>query len=103
MTNTWNANPYYDPEACGLKMVDSFELRDESYEFDLVAVWKDEHNQLYWAMDSGCSCPTPFENFHSIESLDKLNNWNYFEETVRGKAVCDPDNFLREIKLAMGR
>ena len=31
-----------------------------AYEFDIFAVWTDGR-ALYWAADSGCSCPTPFD------------------------------------------
>lgn len=61
------SNVYYDPEAFGLTMVDSLDIAG-SYEFDIFAVWTDG-KRLYWASDTGCSCPTPFENFHSTADL----------------------------------
>lgn len=56
-------NIYYSPEAYGLEVVASFELREESWEFDMLVVWRDpETGHLYYAEDSGCSCPCPFED-----------------------------------------
>ena len=60
-------NPYYSPEKCGLKVIDSIE-GDLSYEFDMVVVWQDlKSKKYYWGSDSGCSCPTPFEDIPEAE------------------------------------
>jgi hypothetical protein len=93
-------NIYYSPEAHGLTLVAEVDFAD-SYDFDKTVVWKDVDGQLYWAQDSGCSCPSPFENFESVASLDRLTreNWNYFEQSVRGRYSfgSDGDRFLREV------
>lgn len=67
------SNVYYDPADFGLTTVGEVEWTDESYEFDLTVVWKDVDGNLYWADDSGCSCPSPFEDFSTIDQLDKGN------------------------------
>lgn len=57
-------NVYYDPQKFGLSVVDSLDEPDLSYEYNTLVVWKhDQSNRLYWAQDSGCSCPTPFESY----------------------------------------
>lgn len=67
-------NIYYDPEKFGLVIVDVIELTDEQYQFDTLVIWRElETEKLYWARDSGCSCPTPFENYHGIEDLTPFN------------------------------
>lgn len=97
------ALPYYsyEPSEDGLTLVDTFEREGESWQFDLVGVWKDEQGAFYWAMDSGCSCPTPFEG-HDKKSLDRLTldpaSWKYFEETVSSGCRLDPTDFLDQIK-----
>ena len=55
-------NIYYNPERFGLKIVDAVEYGSGCYEFDLLVVWEDEAGQLYYAEDTGCSCPMEFEN-----------------------------------------
>ena len=56
MTN----NVYYNPEKFGLTIVVHADA-GESYAFDDFIVWKDANDRYYWAEDSGCSCPIPFE------------------------------------------
>lgn len=53
--------PYHDPAKFGLAMVGSIDFRD-AYEFDIVAVFRDQQGRLGYLIDSGCSCPMPFED-----------------------------------------
>lgn len=52
--------PYHDPAKFGLTMVGSIDFRD-AYEFDIVAVFRDQQGRLGYLIDSGCSCPMPFD------------------------------------------
>lgn len=64
------ANPYYDPDKCGLKKVAELDFSSGCYEFDITAVWTyGDEKKFYWADDSGCSCPSPFEDVNSFEQL----------------------------------
>lgn len=48
-----------------LLFVDDFERSDESYQFDITRVMFDVERRAYRVgRDSGCSCPTPFEDFN---------------------------------------
>lgn len=70
----WNANPYYSPEKCGLKIVHSYDRTNQSYEFDLVVLWMDlETGKYYVGEDSGCSCPIPFEDFHCLADMKEVD------------------------------
>ena len=61
---------YYHPEKIGLDLIGDVEWSDEPYEFDMTAVWQDPTTRgIYYADDSGCSCPSPFENFHTRDDL----------------------------------
>ena len=62
---------YYSHDIFGLEKVGEAYEADLSYEFNLFCVWKDASGQLYWAHDSGCSCPSPFEDYTSVAMLDK--------------------------------
>jgi len=55
-------NIYYDPKAFGLSIFGEIEYSSGAYEFDTLVIWEDERGGLWWAHDSGCSCPTPFED-----------------------------------------
>jgi hypothetical protein len=61
-------NVYYDPEKFGLKTVGEVEMSSGSYEFDLIVVWQDSTGRYLWGLDSGCSCPAPFEG-HGVNDL----------------------------------
>jgi hypothetical protein len=66
----YKTNAYYHPEALGLEIIAEIDYSDGSYQFDQRIVWRHkETGKLYTARDSGCSCPTPFENYDTIESL----------------------------------
>jgi hypothetical protein len=93
-------NPYYNPEKFGLEII--AELNPHlSYEFDIVVVWKDKEGNLFWAGDAGCSCPTPFERYTSIETLDKFN-YNEIESYVKasmyGASDSEKRDFLAKVR-----
>lgn len=56
------SNVYYHPESVGLYIVMENDIAG-SYEFDMCVLWKHlATGRLFYAFDSGCSCPSPFEN-----------------------------------------
>ena len=67
----FKANPYYYPEKSGLTIVGYLQDPQASYSFTDVVIWQYE-GKLYGASDSGCSCPTPFEDFHSLSDLTPI-------------------------------
>lgn len=63
---------YNDPGDLGLELVGEVDYSDGDYNFDLVAVWRDpKTGDWFYAEDSGCSCPSPFEDYTTRESLMK--------------------------------
>jgi hypothetical protein len=76
-------NIYYYPEKSGLEIVGVVEVGGD-YEFDTFVVWKNQDNNIYWSTDSGCSCPTPFED-HDLEDIVLLteDNFKEFSEQLR--------------------
>lgn len=95
-------NVYYSPEKFGLTLVDEIELSSGDYEFDIVAVWKDSSGKLYTARSSGCSCPTPFEEFDSIEDLEIVDLASLESEVNNSyyRKPSDPEvkDFLRRVR-----
>ena len=61
---------YHNPEKFGLRVVAEIEYSDNCYQFDTRVVWEDEIGTRYTARDSGCSCPSPFEDYTSLVDLD---------------------------------
>lgn len=67
-------NIYYYPEKCGLEVVGELEYSSGNYEFDTRVVWfHAASGRLLTARDSGCSCPTPFEEC-TIESVEDISS-----------------------------
>lgn len=78
------SNIYYNPEHFGLEIVAEIEYSSGSYEFDTRVVWKQKSSRkCFTARDSGCSCPTPFEDYHmgNIEPL----NFQALRQEVNGE------------------
>lgn len=67
-------NIYYSPEKYGLTSVKDVEWRDEGYEFCLTALWKSQEGRFFVASDSGCSCPSPFEDYSSVDQLAEVKS-----------------------------
>ena len=90
---------YYSPEDFNLTIVDMVE-KEPDYDFDMIVVWSDAENNLYWATDAGCSCPVPFENHTTISSLDRLTKegWDSFESYVNECSFPGTEAFLRTIE-----
>lgn len=85
-------NIYYTLEKWDLEIVAILDRENCSYEFDMFVVWKDKKNRLYYASDSGCSCPSPFENTGladlvqatKSEVLAAADEWNkYYDNTTK--------------------
>ena len=83
-------NVYFKPETYGLSPLADMDWHDESYEFDMTAAWTDVEGNLYWAHDSGCSCPLPFEDFYSVDQLKTGTLQELFAELDKNLASYTP-------------
>lgn len=91
-------NPYYEPEEMGLEIVSQLDEQNLDYEFNTLCLWKEiSTGNLYWAHSSGCSCPTPFEEYDTIASLTPLTlqTRDLFDRAVRDfpASPCDRQEF----------
>lgn len=97
------ADVYYQPEKFGLVPVAELELSEPDYSFDLVMVWEHtETGQLYVGYDSGCSCPSPFEDYTSLDKLDLLDYDSLVEGVARAPDQNAMADFLQKVREAMG-
>lgn len=65
--------PYYSPEALSLEILCSKDIAGD-YEFDMCVMWKHgPSGRLFYAFDSGCSCPTPYEGVWFNEEGGKIS------------------------------
>jgi len=108
---SYEKNAFYHPEALGLEVVAELEFSDMNYCFDTRVVWKNKEGVLYTARDAGCSCPTPFEDYTSVESLERAriedleSEIKYEKESSwRGNPSFDGDSqrFLEAVKATLG-
>jgi hypothetical protein len=83
---------YYNPEHFNIEIVVSHNKK-ESYGFDMFVGWRSlkDPSLYYWATDSGCSCPSPFENYTSLDQAASgtahelaaaLQKWNGAYDSV---------------------
>lgn len=64
------SNVYYDPQDFDLNVEGSFDWAEPDWSFDMLVVWSDERGQYWVGQDSGCSCPSPFEDVTDVNELD---------------------------------
>lgn len=90
----FNENPYYSPDKCGLEIFESIDTAD-SYEFNMFVIWKkiDDHT-LWWSTDSGCSCPTPFENCTTLNPIT-IGNFRSFDDSLKNHDRISNDDYMR--------
>ncbi|MER5501359.1 hypothetical protein ABT096_29720 [Streptomyces sp. NPDC002561] len=74
---------YGTPEKFGLTPVGELSA-DLYYEFSILAVWqRTEDGVLFWETDSGCSCPSPFEDMTSVNELRRVDDVAKFVREAR--------------------
>lgn len=109
---SWDDNVYYSPEKFGLTRIGEADLREPDYSFDLIAAWKGDEG-FYLGTDSGCSCPSPFENYHGKDDLTGPLTAEQAVEEARSiyatnsvdyytKQPYDPDGFEEFIRKIEG-
>lgn len=63
---------YSDPEDFGLKMIGEVDFSSGCYCFDYTVVWQRvSDGRFVYGDDSGCSCPSPFED-QGVQNLTVL-------------------------------
>jgi hypothetical protein len=103
-------NIYYNPEGYGLEVVGVIERSDGDYQFDMVAVWRESRGRYWIGQDSGCSCPSPFEDIYDINQLDGPHNkaglrkrLDYIRENESDYCYLSTAEFKREISEILSR
>ena len=85
---------YYQPEKFGLRIVGELNDPEACYSFDDFVLWKhEETGKFYWAVDSGCSCPTPFEHFTSIDKLTPVDSLMELMEIGVSETTWRPEDW----------
>jgi hypothetical protein len=97
------SNIYYSPEKFGLKVVLDVDKSDGCYQFDQFVIWEGYGGRYYWGEDSGCSCPSPFED----AGLDTLRQGSLLDAIDDARAWTLVDSYydaeLSEAKKSIER
>lgn len=96
---SWDENPYYDPAKLGLVILAQMDEPNLSYQFNQFVVWQHiASGRVFYAQDSGCSCPTPFEDFDfngpgatNLQEV-QMHNWKAFEDEVNSFCAYPVDD-----------
>jgi hypothetical protein len=79
-------NVYNRLENFGLKIIAESDIGD-GYSFNRMVVFADvETGEMFYAQDSGCSCPSPFEDLTSREGLTALGPQNIEAFEIESRA-----------------
>lgn len=83
-----------------LEYVGGFDWDDEPYQFNITQVWKETRGRYYVASDSGCSCPSPFEDINYTDQAhgpyNKTELRAYFERELKNERGYRPQSELRQ-------
>lgn len=108
-------NPYYDtndkPNEVGLVKLGELDEADLFYEYNTLLVVKHEPTgRIFYATNSGCSCPTPFGDYHfsepdntNLEEIKGGDSFTSFQREVEGFPVPQEkrDELLTTVKAAL--
>ena len=81
-------NPYYSPEKFGLT-TNCFDQSNMCYEYNTMCFFVTPDGRIYVASDSGCSCPTPFDNYRAdslescVQAMERIGSPNQAMEILR--------------------
>lgn len=100
MSYTYEDNPYYHPESHGFETIAELEFSNGDYQYDTIVVWYRKEDDSYWyAVDSGCSCPTPFEEC-SIELAKYDDIMNEIDRSYisNNNFEADKQHFIEKLR-----
>jgi hypothetical protein len=88
----------YSPEYYGVEIVANFDAYEANYSFDILVVVRDlETGKLYAAADSGCSCPTPFEDHTYPTDFEEVRSWDEVKAVLDREFPNDPGSYRRRL------
>ncbi len=94
-------NIYYDPAKFELEIIHSLDEDNLCYEYNTFLVFlHTPSGRVFYASDSGCSCPTPFEEYNFKGPDD--NNLN---EVKKGHEMetfaSELENWCKDAKISV--
>lgn len=100
------SNVYNNAVDYGLDVLCIMEEPNLNYEFNMFVVWKKPNydneptgSQILYAVDSGCSCPSPFEDICSVEQLTRVQNTEELRSAIKSWGHADQYEIRRCLSL----
>lgn len=102
---SYEKDVYFKPEASGLSIVGDVDFSDGCYQFDMTVVWQDEAGQFFYADDSGCSCPSPFDGVEpkDLTPCNLLELQAHLEQRVEESSESERDENRAAVVDLLGR
>ncbi len=101
---TYEENVYYNPETFGLTTIGCWDLREPDWSFDLLLVLKETSTgKLFAATDSGCSCPSPFEDHVFPQDFTEVRGWQDVKALVDNHYGADDSFKEADLRAAIRR
>jgi hypothetical protein len=72
---SYDENIYYNPQNAGVRPVAALDVYDPDWDFDIFIVIQGPDGKVYVGNDSGCSCPTPFEDHTFPQDFTEVQSW----------------------------
>lgn len=98
-------NPYYNPEDHDLTILGEVEVAGV-YSFDKIVVWRrNSDGSLFWQTDSGCSCPSPFEDIAGVADMRPISSARdlaLFTQELSYYHKSDPEGVQRVARKVKG-
>lgn len=92
----WFDDVYSSPEKHDLELVGEVQWDEPCWSFDLTVVWFERYTgTFYWDSDSGCSCPSPFENVLSKDDLEK-GTFHEAADALQARMQEQPEDTLSD-------
>lgn len=85
-------NVYTDPEDFGLAVLGEIDWSDGCYQFDLTVVFHDLAGIYWYAEDSGCSCPSPFDSV-GLTGITRITSLAQIQQHLERRAAESAESY----------
>ncbi len=94
-----------NPEKYGFTLIAELEFGG-SYDFDTHLVFMNHLGLVYYVQDSGCSCPTPFDDINGVDDMEliTLEGFEGFRSHIMGLpdgTIGEKHNFVQMVKAVL--
>jgi hypothetical protein len=80
-----------ESQPTGFTQIAEVEWEDQPYQFNLTRVYRHDSGALFYAEDTGCSCPIPFESTTTdhLKPILRIQDWH--DHVAARTITADPE------------